>query len=66
MGGYVAFPSIYACLALIKQPLPGDSIAFGKSTAQRIYPKQHTPKKGGKLHEYGLKHALHTLHGHFR
>ena len=23
-----------------------DSIAFGKSTSQRIYPKQHTPKIG--------------------
>ena len=23
-----------------------NSIAFGKSTSQRIYPKQHTPKLG--------------------
>ena len=23
-----------------------NSIAFGKSTSQRIYPKQHTPKIG--------------------
>ena len=33
------------------------SIAFGKSTSQRIYPQQHTPKIGWKLHKYGLKHA---------
>ena len=25
---------------------PSNSIAFGKSTSQRIYPKQHTPKIG--------------------
>ena len=25
-----------------------NSIAFGKSTSQRIYPKQHTPKVGYK------------------
>ena len=43
-----------------------NSIAFGKSTSQRIYPKQHTPKKGGKLHKYGLKYALHILDGNFR
>ena len=40
------------------------SIAFGMSTLQRIYPKQHTPKIGYKLDKYGLKHALHSLDGH--
>ena len=43
-----------------------NSIAFGKSTSQRIYREQHTPKIGWKLHEYRLKHALHTLDDHFR
>ena len=43
-----------------------NSIAFGKSTSQRIYPKQHTPKIGYKLHKYGLNHALHILDSHFR
>ena len=43
-----------------------NSIAFGKSTSQRIYTEQHVPKIGWKLHKYGLKHALHTLDGHFR
>ena len=43
-----------------------NSIAFGKSTSQRIYREQHVPKIGWKLHKYGLKHALHTLDGHFR
>ena len=42
------------------------SIAFGKSTSQRIYREQHTPKIGWKLHKYRLKHALHTLDDHFR
>ena len=32
---------------------------------QTIYPKQHKPKIGYKLHQYGLKHALHILDGHF-
>ena len=31
-GGYVVFSHIYACLALILQPLRGDSIAFSKPT----------------------------------
>ena len=44
--------------------LEKNSIAFGKSTSQRIYPEQNTPKIGWKLHKYGLKHALHTLDGH--
>ena len=44
----------------------GNSIAFGKSTSQRIYREQHTPKIGWKLHKYRLKHALHTLNDHFR
>ena len=66
MGGMWRFPHIYACLALIEQPLRGDSIAFGKSTSQRIYTEQHVRKIGWKLHKYGLKHALHTLDGHFR
>ena len=48
------------------QKKPKDSIAFGKSTSQRIYSEQHVPKIGWKLHKYGLKHALHTLDGHFR
>ena len=43
-----------------------NSIAFGKSTSQRIYPEQHTPQIGWRLHKYGLKHALHSLDGHFR
>ena len=43
-----------------------NSIAFGKSTSQRIHPEQHTPKIGWKLHKYGLQHALHTLDDHFR
>ena len=43
-----------------------NSIAFGKSTSQRIYPEQHTPKIRWKLHKYGLKHALHTLDDHLR
>ena len=43
-----------------------NSIAFGKSTSQSIYSKQHTPKIGYKLHKYGLKHALHSLDDHFR
>ena len=43
-----------------------NSIAFGKSTSQRIYRQQHTPKIGWKLHKYRLKHALHTLDDHFR
>ena len=47
-------------------PTPLNSIAFGKSTSQRIYPEQHTPKIGWKLHKYGLKHPLHTLADHFR
>ena len=42
-----------------------NSIAFGKSTSQSIYSKQHTPKIGYKLHKYGLKHALHSLDDHF-
>ena len=29
----------------------GNSIAFGKSTSQRIYREQHTPKIGWKLHK---------------
>ena len=45
---------------------PENSIAFGKSTLQRIHPEQHTPKIGWKLHKYGLQHALHTLDDHFR
>ena len=43
-----------------------NSIAFSKSTSQRIYAEQHTPKIGWKLHKYGLKHALHTLDDHFK
>ena len=43
-----------------------NSIAFGKSTSQRIYREQHTPQIGWKLHKYRLKHALHTLDDHFR
>ena len=30
----------------IEPPPNSNSIAFGKSTSQRIYPKQHTPKIG--------------------
>ena len=43
-----------------------NSIAFGKSTSQRIYREQHTPKIGWKLHKYRLKHASDTLDDHFR
>ena len=43
-----------------------NSIAFGKSTSQRIYSKQHTHKIGKKRHKYGLRNALHSLDGHFR
>ena len=43
-----------------------NSVAFGKSTSQRTYREQHTPKIGWKLHKYRLKHALHTLDDHFR
>ena len=46
--------------------LMGNSIAFGKSTSLRICPEQHTAQIGWKLHEYGLKYALHVLDGHFR
>ena len=41
----------------IEPPTNSNSIAFGKSTSQRIYPEQHTPKIGWKLHKYGLKQA---------
>ena len=34
--------------------------SFGNSIAM------HPPKRGLKLHKYGLKHALHILDGHFR
>ena len=30
----------------IKKMFCENSVAFGKSTSQRIYPKQHTPKIG--------------------
>ena len=50
----------------IKKFFSKNSIAFGKSTSQRIYREQHTPKIGWKLHKYRLKHALHTLDDHFR
>ena len=36
-GGEEGFPKKSKC---------ENSIAFGKSTSQRIYPKQHTPKIG--------------------
>ena len=49
----------------IKKISFGNSIAFSKSTSQRIYPEQYTPKIGWKLHKYGLKHALHSLDVHF-
>ena len=41
----------------IKKMFCKNSIAFGKSTSQRIYREQHTPKIGWKLHKYRLKHA---------
>ena len=50
----------------MEPPTNSNSIAFGKSTSQRIYREQHTPKIGWKLHKYRLKHALHTLDDHFR
>ena len=43
-----------------------NSIAFGKTTSQRIYSKQRKYKRGEKRHKYGLKHALHTLYVHFK
>ena len=43
-----------------------NSIAFGKSTSQRIYSKQRTHKIGKKRHKCGLKHALHSLDGHLK
>ena len=50
----------------IKKMFCKNSIAFGKSTSQRIYREQHTPQIGWKLHKYRLKNALHTLDDHFR
>ena len=44
----------------------GNSIAFSRSTSQRIYSKRHTQKKGRKRHKYGSKHALHSLDGYFK
>ena len=35
-GGYVAFSPIYACLALIKQPLQGDFKKLSRATKQPI------------------------------
>ena len=43
MGGVCGVFPIYTRLPGFDLPLRGDSIAFGKSTSQRIYPKQHTP-----------------------
>ena len=48
----------------IKEIGLGNTIAFGKSTSHRIYPKQHTPKIRYYLINCGLKHALHILDGH--
>ena len=42
------------------------SIVPRNTTSQRIYPEQQIFKIGHKLHKYRLKHALHTLDGHFR
>ena len=67
------FPSL---LTIVAEFFPGgifpgknfpilNSIAFGKSTSQRIYPEQRTPKIGWKIHKYGLQHALHSLDDHF-
>ena len=36
MGGYVAFPPIYACQALIKQPVRGDFKKVSRATKQPI------------------------------
>ena len=46
--------------------ISGNSVAFRKSTSQRIYPKQCGDRIGKKRHECGLKHALRTLDGNFR
>ena len=54
------------CKQRILAPEKKNCIAFGKSTSQSVYPEQHTPKIGWKLHKYGLKNALHTLDDHFR
>ena len=50
----------------IEPPTNGNSIAFGNSTSHRIYSKQRTHQIGRKRHKYGLKHALHSLDGHFK
>ena len=60
--GYLWLVSVQSKDVLLNQ----NSIAFGKSTSQRIYREQYTPKIGWKLHKYRLKHALHTLDDHFR
>ena len=65
--GHGPVRTLFLSLLLFLPPNPNyNSIAFGKSTSQRIHPEQHTPKIGWKLHKYGLQHALHTLDDHFR
>ena len=39
-------PSYKQQKGFIKSQILKSSIAFGKSTSQRIYPEQHTPKIG--------------------
>ena len=56
----------FGMVEILKKISFGNSIAFGKSTSQRIYPKQRTHKIGGTQNEWGLKHALHSLDGHFK
>ena len=45
------------------QPL---GVGYANRPKKGIYTEQHVPKTGWKLHKYGLKHALHSLDGHFR
>ena len=66
MGVHKDFGSHRCSLPKIRAHANKKSIAFSKSTSQRIYREQHTPKIGWKLHKYRLKHALHTLDDHFR
>ena len=40
-----SFLGIFGCHIACNNTV-GNSIAFGNSTLQRIYPKQHTPKIG--------------------
>ena len=60
------FPQFSRNFSAIFPQFSRNSIAFGKSTSQRIYSKQRTYKIGKKRHKYDLKHSLHSLDGHFK